>query len=96
MFEAILERLSSTMVPQTLFGGEAMAAPSAGPGVTSIAAAPLLQMAAPMPAPAPLIIGGVQPEGYIYVGLNHGLSVWGRADVVAASVTELNSEPGNV
>ena len=84
------------MVPQKWFGGEAMAAPSAGPGVTSIAAAPLLQMAAPMPAPAPLIIGGVQPEGYIYVGLNHGLSVWGRADVVAASTTELNSEPGNV
>jgi len=96
MFEAILERLSSTMVPPTLFGSEATAAPSAGPGVASMAAAPLLQMAAPMPSPAPLIIGGVQPDGYIYVGLNHGLSVWGRADVVAASTTELNSEPGNV
>jgi hypothetical protein len=84
------------MVPQTLLGIEAMAAPSSGPGVASIAAEPLMQMADPVPAPAPLIIGGAQPEGYIYVGLNYGLSVRGHADVVAASVTELNSEPGNV
>ena len=73
-----------------------MSAPSAGPGVDSSVSAPLMQMAAPVPVPAPFIIGGAQPEGYIYVGLNHGLSVWGHADVVAASVTELTSEQGNV
>ena len=57
---------------------------------------PLGPMAAPPTPRAPLIIGGAQPEGYIYVGLNHGLSVWGHADVVAASVTEADSQQGNV
>ena len=52
-------------------------------GLTSDATS-LAQMAAPSTPRAPLIIGGAQPEGYIYVGLNHGLSVWGHADVVAA------------
>ena len=57
---------------------------------------PLAQMAAPPTPRAPLIIGGAQPEGYIYVGLHHGLSVWGHADVVAASVTEAGSESGRL
>ena len=95
MFEAVLERFS-TLVPQGAAGGEAVSASSAGLGIDPGAGAPVMQMAAPLPGPAPLVIGGVQPEGYIYVGMNHGMSVWGHADVVAASVTELNGEPGNV
>ena len=51
------------------------------------------QLAATCTPWAPLITGGDQPEGYLYVGLNHGLSVWGHADVVAASV-ELDGDEG--
>ena len=40
-----------------------------------------------------LIIGGAQPEGYLCVGLNHGLSVWGHADIVATSIV-LDDEEG--
>ena len=50
----------------------------------------------PVPGQVPLIIGGSQSEGYIYVGMNHGFSVWGHSEVVAASVTELDGESGNV
>ena len=32
-------------------------------------------------------------EAYLYVGLNHGLSVWGHADIVAASI-DLDGEAG--
>ena len=53
----------------------------------------LAQMTAPSTPRAPLIIGGAQPEGYLYLGLNHGLSVWGHADVIAASV-ELDGDEG--
>ena len=65
----------------------------AAAGLTSDATT-LAQMAAPSTPRAPLIIGGDQPEGYIYVSLNHGLSVWGHVDVVPASVTEPDSESG--
>ena len=59
---------------------------------------PLIQMAGAVPTfgQAPLVMGGVQAEGYIYVERKHWLSVWGHADVVEASVTEPNSESGNV
>ena len=50
----------------------------------------------PVPGQVPLIIGGVQPDGYIYVGMHQGVSVWEHADVVAASVTEVDGESGNV
>ena len=62
------------------------------------AAMPVMQLATAVPPPsqAPLIIGVVQPEGYIYVGTNGGLSVWGHAEIVAASVTEPISKSGNV
>jgi len=59
-------------------------------------ASSLAQMAvhgAPSTPKAPLIFGGAQPEGYLYVGLNHGLSVWGHADIVAASI-DLDGEEG--
>jgi hypothetical protein len=95
MFEAVLERFS-TLVPQGYGGGEAMSASGVGLGIDTSAAAPVMQMAVPLHVQAPLVIGGVQPEGYIFVGMNRGMSVWGHADVVAASVTELNGEPGNV
>ena len=47
---------------------------------------PLAQMAAPPPPRAPLIIGGAQPDEYIYVGLNQGQSVWAHADIIQVSV----------
>ena len=33
----------------------------------------------------PLIVGGPQPEGYVYVGGNHGRVVWGSLATVTAS-----------
>ena len=56
----------------------------------------MAQMAAPSTPRAPLIIEGAQPDGCIYVGLQHGLSVRGHADVVAASVTEPGGESGSI
>ena len=41
---------------------------------------------------APLLIGGAQSEGYHYVGLHGGLSVWGHSDIIAASVLEPTSD----
>jgi hypothetical protein len=90
MFEAVLERLAATL--------PAAAAPSVenggSQGLVALAGAPVMQLAPVDTPPAPLVIGGAQPEGYIYVGTNAGLSVWGLAEIVAASVTEA-SEPGN-
>jgi len=43
--------------------------------------------AAPSMPRAPLIAGGAQPGGYIYVGHKEGAPVWGHADIVAASIT---------
>ena len=71
---------------------EAKAAAAAVPSDASS----LAQMAvhgAPYTSKAPLIIGGDQPESYLYVGLNHGLQVWGHADIVAASI-EFDGEEG--
>ena len=59
-------------------------------------ASSLAQMAvhaAPSTPKSPLVVGGAQPEGYLCVGLNHGLSVWGHADIVATSIV-LDDEEG--
>jgi len=97
MFEAVLECLSS-MVPQTSRSAQASQA-AGGSSVIEIAPAPVLQMAAqgPVPVSAPFIITneGAQPEGYVYLGANHGASVWGRADAVAESLPEVHGESGN-
>ncbi len=42
-------------------------------------------MAATSTATPPFIVGGPQPEGYVYVGGNHGRVVWGSLSAVTAS-----------
>ena len=97
MFEAVLEHLSA-MSPQTSRAVEASQAMGGGAIIDGVPA-PVMQMAAqgPVPGPAPFIFAneGVQPEGYIYIGANHGAAVWGRADAVAASLPEVHGESGN-
>ena len=64
----------------------------AAAGHTGNDATSLAQMtlqAPPATHRAPLIVGGAQPDEYIYVGLNHGESVWAHADIVAASVGDV-------
>ena len=50
------------------------------------------QMAASTPptaSPPQLIVGGQQPEGYVYVGNHHhGGTIWGSIDTVTASMME--------
>jgi hypothetical protein len=37
----------------------------------------------------PLIVGGPQPEGYVYIGSHHhGVDIWGSLETVAASMME--------
>jgi hypothetical protein len=66
--------------------------------VLEVAPTSVMQMAAPVPGSAPFVVthDGVQPEGYVYIGANHGASVWGRVDAVAASMPEGYGESGNV
>jgi hypothetical protein len=45
-------------------------------------------MAPPAVAQATMILGGDQPEGYVYIGTNQGLTVWGHANIVQASLTD--------
>jgi hypothetical protein len=80
MFETILHRLPQ-LTPL--------------PGVP-MAAGALAQMAVPTAAveAAPLIMGGPPPVGYVYVGANQGLSIWGHNEIVAASIME-GGEVGN-
>ncbi len=52
------------------------------------AATSLTQMATmpPTASTSPLIVGGPQPEGYLYVGRHHhGGDIWGSMDTVALS-----------
>jgi hypothetical protein len=62
----------------------------------------LAQITAPVPntsVPTPLKLGGAQPAGYVYVGSNQGLAVWGHADLVATSASAAvmeDGEAGNV
>ena len=80
MLETILQRLPPLTPP---------------PGVP-MAAGALAQMAVPTAAveAAPLIMGGPPPVGYVYVGANQGLSIWGHNEIVAASIME-GGEVGN-
>ncbi len=48
-----------------------------------------------LPAASLLVLGGAQPTGYVYVGANQGLAVWGHADIVSASIMD-GGEAGNV
>jgi hypothetical protein len=34
------------------------------------------------------IVGGSYPEGYVYIGNNHGLTIWGSMDTVALSMMD--------
>ena len=43
------------------------------------------QMAATSTVTPPLIVGGPQPDGYVYIGGNHGRVVWGSLAAVQAS-----------
>jgi hypothetical protein len=65
------------------------------PGVPMEAGA-LAQMAVPTAVveAAPLIMGGPPPVGYVYVGANQGLSIWGHNEIVAALIME-GGEVGN-
>jgi hypothetical protein len=51
-----------------------------------------------LPAPtvvaqAQMILGGDQQAGYVYIGTNHGQDIWGHADIVQASITDLDGQP---
>ena len=35
----------------------------------------------------PMILGGEQPEGHVYIGTNQSRAIWGHADIEQASVT---------
>ena len=47
----------------------------------------------PTVAQTPMILGGAQPEGYVYICTNQGLTVWGHADIVQASLTDPACKP---
>ena len=63
---------------------------AAGPtGTDATSLAQMTLQGTPATHRAPLIVGGAQPDEYVYIGLNHGASVWAHADIVAASVGDL-------
>jgi hypothetical protein len=66
----------------------------AGATMQQGAGMPLASLTAP-PAVAqvPMILGGAQPEGYVYIGTNQGQVIWGRADIVQASLTDPDGQP---
>jgi hypothetical protein len=44
---------------------------------------PLASLTAPPAvAQAPMIIGGAQPAGYVYIGSSRGQAIWGQANIV--------------
>ena len=53
-----------------------------GVSVSQLSAVGLLAERTP-----PLIMGGAQPLGYVHVGQNQGLNIWGHSDIVQASIT---------
>ena len=90
--EAVLALLQrQERVQQKMIEVQARLAQADAQGI-EIPPAPLVQMAAqdPVPGPAPFLVTneGAQPAGYIYLGTNHGASIWGRADAVEASLRE--------
>ena len=40
-----------------------------------------------------MILGGAQPAGYVYIGMNQGQAIWGHAYIVQASITDLDGHP---
>jgi hypothetical protein len=40
-----------------------------------------------------MILGGAQPEGYVYIGTNQGQAIWGHVDIVQASMTNPDGQP---
>jgi len=63
------------------------------------AATSLAQMATSTPPPAStpqLIVGGSQPAGYVYVGSNHGRTIWGSMDKEAWSMMEAGAAGNDV
>jgi hypothetical protein len=93
--EQILARINAiTPAPTMPSAPLAPASCAVGGAATSIA-----QMATSMPPPAPsppLIVGGSQTEGYVYVGRNHGLTIWGSMDTVASSMMEAGAAGNDV
>jgi hypothetical protein len=50
-----------------------------------------LQINATVPitlVPAQLVLGGLQPSGYVYVGTNQGLAIWVSLEIVASSIMD--------
>jgi hypothetical protein len=60
------------------------------PGVGTLLA---LLPAQPAVAQASMILGGAQPAGYVYIGMNQGQAIWGHAYIVQASITDLDGHP---
>jgi len=59
------------------------------PGVgTSLASLP----APTAVAQSQMILGGEQLAGYVYIRMNQGQAIWGHADIVQASITDLNGQ----
>jgi hypothetical protein len=87
LLEQILARLNTASPPSTTTSALLVPANFAANG----AATTIAQMVAAVPPPStmpPLILGGAQPTGYVYVGTNQGLSIWGQTDIVAASIMD--------
>jgi hypothetical protein len=40
-----------------------------------------------------MILGGAQPEGYVYIGTNQGRAIRDHADIVQASMTHPDGQP---
>ena len=87
LLEQILARLNTTSQLSTTSSA------LLGPANFAVngAATTIAQMVAAVPPPStmpPLILGGAQPIGYVYVGTNQGLSIWGQTDIVVASIMD--------
>ena len=87
LLEQILARLNTASPPSTTSSA------LLGPANFSVngEATMIAQMVAAVPPPStmpPLIVGGAQLIGYVYVGTNQGLSIWGQTDIVAVSIMD--------
>ena len=40
------------------------------------------------PVPAQLVLCGLHPSGYVYVGTNQGLAIWVSLEIVASSIMD--------
>jgi hypothetical protein len=67
---------------------------TSAPGALGAPSQPLTSLTAPPAvAQAPMIVGDVQPEGYVYISMNQGLAIWGHPDIVQASLTDTVGKP---